>query len=177
MSSELCLNTELSPDHCTNIEPLSGHRYSMAFTPTIGSQLPLASGTLSSCYQYRDHFAWPIPFESPHREYVQNDCRWVAWQQGIDIDDLLEWNPSLSIADHDCHLQPGYSYCVLKTRGSRERKLVPFNAHCTVVDRFRHTTVAQRLCTQRRIAHHRGLGWDGSGLQMLCNGHRRRHNG
>ncbi|KAF9695367.1 hypothetical protein EKO04_006462 [Ascochyta lentis] len=102
----------------------------MAFAITTWTQLPLAPGTVPGCYQYRNYFARPIPVivdqevidvidvKASPTDQLRNDCRWVARKHGLSLEYLLQWNPSLKSGD--CELQPGYSYCVLRTKGAED---------------------------------------------------------
>lgn len=134
VTSELHPNPDRSPDHLHHqalaLRTVTQLQRKMAFTLATAAQLPLASGTLPNCHLYLDHSAWPTPaiidqrYKSRITEQAQNDCRWVARRYGVDFDDLLQWNPSLSVDDKNCHFQPGYSYCVSKTNESKNREQV-----------------------------------------------------
>lgn len=50
----------------------------------------------------------------------QNSCEFLQGQYSVDMDDLLEWNPSLSSNKSECALQEGFSYCVLKDEDSEK---------------------------------------------------------
>ncbi|KAL4943095.1 hypothetical protein BDV06DRAFT_234966 [Aspergillus oleicola] len=74
-------------------------------TPTTGyvatsSVMPTASGMLSNCTDYRN-------YDSTNN---LNNCRYIAFAEGIALSDFLDWNPSLQSTD--CVLEAGYSYCV-----------------------------------------------------------------
>ncbi|CAO2651320.1 Nn.00g096170.m01.CDS01 [Neocucurbitaria sp. VM-36] len=94
----------------------------LAMTLTATSQLPLASGTVEDCYEYRNHV--PIPaivdqaFSNNIRpvDTLQNDCEFVSSKYNVELDQLLEWNPSLSSSE--CELKNGSSYCVLRSETS-----------------------------------------------------------
>ena len=74
------------------------------YNPTY---LPQAPGTLSGCYSYQNYSA-----------SLENDCSFIAFLCDVTIDQLLEWNPSLSSNLSICSLQPGYSYCVEQTNAT-----------------------------------------------------------
>ncbi|KAJ4352610.1 hypothetical protein N0V95_004115 [Ascochyta clinopodiicola] len=103
----------------------------MALALITGTRLPLAPGTLSSCYQYRDHFTKPVPAivnQEVIKDQSQNDCRWVAQNHGSTLENLLQWNPSLK--SEGCELQPGYSYCVSKTKGPENQIMTGTDPNC-----------------------------------------------
>ena len=87
---------------------------------TNGAQLPLAPGTLPDCFRYRNQFASRASLGNPSWVdpsivfSIQNYCGWVTREYFISLDELIDWNPSLNNYN-DCELQPGYSYCVVKT--------------------------------------------------------------
>ena len=83
---------------------------------------PKASGTLTYCYNYTNYVTIPPPqdpFFKPARSiftpYV-NSCQFVAAKSGVEIFDLLDWNPSLN--GTSCALRPGFSYCSRRYRQS-----------------------------------------------------------
>ncbi|KAL5342008.1 hypothetical protein BJX70DRAFT_12018 [Aspergillus crustosus] len=74
-------------------------------TPTTGyvatsSVMPTASGTISNCTDYRNY--------NSISDF--NGCSYVAFAEGIELSDFLDWNPSL--LSMNCVLEAGYSYCV-----------------------------------------------------------------
>ncbi|GIZ44486.1 hypothetical protein CKM354_000768300 [Cercospora kikuchii] len=77
--------------------------------------LPRASGTIEGCVKYQNY----VKLEPGSREDLvkaetrMNSCSFVADFSGTTIDKLRSWNPSLS--ESDCRLQPGFSYCVLRS--------------------------------------------------------------
>ena len=74
------------------------------YNPTYLHEAP---GTLSGCYAYQDYNA-----------SLENDCSFIAFLFDVTIDQLLEWNPSLSSNLSICSLQPSYSYCVAQTNAT-----------------------------------------------------------
>jgi hypothetical protein len=90
----------------TTATPAPGFDY----TP---SYLPLAPGTISSCYYYANY-----------RSDGFEDCIDVANANGITTDELLRWNPSLSSNISTCALQPGYSYCLQQTNAPSKPILI-----------------------------------------------------
>ena len=79
-------------------------------------QLPTASGTVPSCSIYRNYeTVSPIIDQSQSADITLvtdfiNSCTYLTGAYGVDITDLLSWNPSLT-ADN-CTLKSGYSYCI-----------------------------------------------------------------
>lgn len=74
-------------------------------TPT---PLPLAPGTLQNCSTYKTYHA-------PTKKADINSCDYMAYFIGITVEQLIEWNPSLSYNPSDpgaCTLEEGYRYCV-----------------------------------------------------------------
>lgn len=72
------------------------------YTPTY---LPTAPGTLTDCAEYRD-------FDNTT---FSNSCIYIAFAFHVTTDQLMEWNPSLPTNVSACALQPGYSYCVVRS--------------------------------------------------------------
>lgn len=78
-------------------------------TPT---SLPLAPGMSPNCCRY-DRYSAPRSNRKP--KFDLNSCNYIAWFSGITIDQLIQWNPSLSYNVSNpstCTLQQGYRYCV-----------------------------------------------------------------
>ncbi|KLJ12564.1 hypothetical protein EMPG_12392 [Blastomyces silverae] len=67
-----------------------------------------APGTLKDCLIYEDAFSEHAGFGDDLK--TMNWCKNWAWVAGVTVDDLLEWNPSLS--REDCSFQVEYSYCI-----------------------------------------------------------------
>lgn len=86
--------------------------------PTAGTRpLPLASGTLKNCTTYDQHFA---SVSGNKTTYNINSCYAVARFYGATTDQLVAWNPSLTLDDNDpdsCVLAPGFRYCVSMAEG------------------------------------------------------------
>ena len=76
------------------------------FVYTEPAQLPTAPDTLSGCYEYAN----------PSNNTVL--CRDLATDYEISMDQLVEWNPSLSNNVSTCTLSLTYSYCVLEYSNS-----------------------------------------------------------
>ncbi|KZM20294.1 hypothetical protein ST47_g8447 [Ascochyta rabiei] len=119
----------------------------MAFTLATGARFPLAPGTVPSCNQYRNHFTKAVPAIA-NQEVIdikaspiyqpQNDCCWIAQKHGSTLENLLQWNPSLN--SEDCELQPGYGYCVSKTKGS-ESRIAARHGTCLPNDALKYTEI------------------------------------
>jgi hypothetical protein len=82
--------------------------------PTLETDLPLASGTASNCYQYRNYESYDFNGAQANGSVTQtvNTCGFVASDYGVTIDQLVQWNPSLDVSD--CAFQPGYRYCTVQ---------------------------------------------------------------
>ncbi|EHK41986.1 hypothetical protein TRIATDRAFT_31285, partial [Trichoderma atroviride IMI 206040] len=76
---------------------------------------PTASGTISDCYVYENAFD-----ANSKIEYLSaaDSCSSWAHFANVTVEQLLEWNPSLSA--NNCVLQAGKSYCVQKWRTPRK---------------------------------------------------------
>lgn len=84
-------------------------------SPTLN---PRAPGTIDGCATYQDYTPSPsdidpISFPPANWTTVSNTCAYVAQQNGVAVQDLIAWNPSLT--QENCTLASGYSYCVVKT--------------------------------------------------------------
>lgn len=73
---------------------------------------PLASGTIRGCFSYRQYI--PVDGADSENSVPVNQCSYLASAYGVEVADILTWNPSLK-ADN-CTLQTGYRYCVQKTQ-------------------------------------------------------------
>ncbi|KAK4932066.1 hypothetical protein LTR66_015998 [Elasticomyces elasticus] len=76
------------------------------FVYTEPAQLPTAPDTVSGCYEYAN----------PSNNTVL--CRDLATDYEISMDQLVEWNPSLTNNVSTCTLTMTYSYCVLEYSNS-----------------------------------------------------------
>ncbi|KAI7494236.1 hypothetical protein KC367_g8157 [Hortaea werneckii] len=74
----------------------------------VFQNLPKAPGTADDCTFYADH-------NDNTRDADSNSCTAVASAWDIELEDLLDWNPSLSTDQEACATQPGRSYCVRKS--------------------------------------------------------------
>jgi hypothetical protein len=75
--------------------------------------LPLAPGTIPDCEMYRNYRRRAD--DTSMNSTVSGDaniCRWTASYYDITIDQLVTWNPSLTV--DGCRLSFGYRYCVLR---------------------------------------------------------------
>lgn len=84
-------------------------------------RLPMAPGTVQDCLSYAN-------YDDYSGIVGVNSCTRVTSAFRIDSTNLIEWNPSLSKDETDCALQPGYSYCVQRTKRSPVR-----TKHCIPV--------------------------------------------
>ncbi|PGH35458.1 hypothetical protein GX50_01673 [[Emmonsia] crescens] len=69
---------------------------------------PTAPGTIKDCLVYEDAFNEHAGFGNDLE--TMNRCQNWAWVADVTVDDLIEWNPSLS--RESCFLQVEYSYCI-----------------------------------------------------------------
>ncbi|KAI6854519.1 hypothetical protein KC323_g8775 [Hortaea werneckii] len=74
----------------------------------VFQNLPKAPGTIDDCTFHADH-------NDNTRDADSNSCTAVASAWDIELEDLLDWNPSLSTDQEACATQPGRSYCVRKS--------------------------------------------------------------
>jgi hypothetical protein len=72
------------------------------------TSLPFAKGTREDCDVYLNGTDSQIDTSV---FFGESACEIIARIQGISVDDLGFWNPSLDIKSSDCALTPGYSYC------------------------------------------------------------------
>ncbi|KAH6687318.1 hypothetical protein F5X68DRAFT_207197 [Plectosphaerella plurivora] len=126
VASPSCNNLWLGYSYCVkpvgSIETYSGYVIegpTTSFTrppvppPTQNAIIPIAKdkphapGTLDGCFAYRD--AWDDALIAGKFEFL-NDCEHAAVLGGATLDQLLEWNPSLS--DSNCRLDQRFSYCI-----------------------------------------------------------------
>lgn len=83
--------------------------------PTLDPDLPLASGTASDCYAYRNYQTYDdYTTANGSLDSTVNSCSYVASIYGVTVADLLKWNPSLSSSS--CALQSGNSYCAVQSQ-------------------------------------------------------------
>lgn len=87
------------------------------------AQLPLAPGTTPVCNQYYNHFS-PVLIDQAHSNGIsspsQSSCKSIADKSKVDVENLIQSNPSLS--RDNCELKQGFSYCVLKIVDDGERE-------------------------------------------------------
>ncbi|KAF3898088.1 Carbohydrate-binding module family 50 protein [Trichophyton interdigitale] len=81
---------------------------------------PLAPGTIEGCYLYENAYD-----EESASDASLNLCWWWAANGEVDIQEFLAWNPSL--LNEDCHLKPGYRYCI---RRWKDRPTLP-HVYCS----------------------------------------------
>lgn len=111
----------LTPATYTTTTSSSPPQLAWASTTTT-TQLPLASGTIEGCYEYRNTIPVPVIVEQSLSQQADdfddyaNSCMFVKTIYGISDDDLYEWNPSLK--REICSFREGFSYCVMKTETS-----------------------------------------------------------
>ncbi|KAF9888671.1 hypothetical protein FE257_008429 [Aspergillus nanangensis] len=88
------------------------------FTPTPvttpGLQ-PTASGTIDKCFLYENAFDATVDDAS-----TLNSCKYWATYAGVNVNDLIAWNPSLSTGA--CVLQSGFSYCIRLWKDQRKTR-------------------------------------------------------
>ncbi|XDG02515.1 hypothetical protein ABKA04_002130 [Annulohypoxylon sp. FPYF3050] len=87
-------------------------------------QLPVALDTIQGCIYYAN-------YNDNTTDASLNSCSYIAYAYGASFSDLLSWNPSLSMNETECALQPGYSYCVQKTNTTA---YVPPDSNCVTVN-------------------------------------------
>lgn len=81
--------------------------------PTVELDLPLASSTLNGCdtyYNYRDIADDTSVNKTASR--IRSSCWYMASIYGVTIDQLLTWNPSLTL--DQCILSSGSRYYVIR---------------------------------------------------------------
>ncbi|RMY12406.1 hypothetical protein D0867_07773 [Hortaea werneckii] len=74
----------------------------------VFQNLPKAPETADDCTFYAD-------YSENARDADSNSCTAVASAWDIHLEDLLDWNPSLSTDQGTCAIQPGRGYCVQKS--------------------------------------------------------------
>ncbi|KAK3369408.1 hypothetical protein B0T24DRAFT_707942 [Lasiosphaeria ovina] len=89
----------------------------------VFQQLPMASGTIQGCASYAN-------FNDNTTDASLNSCSYIAYAYGVELSDLLAWNPSLSKDATACALQRGLSYCVQKTETTT---FVPDGNYCASI--------------------------------------------
>ncbi|KAL3458145.1 hypothetical protein BJX64DRAFT_302108 [Aspergillus heterothallicus] len=77
--------------------------------------LPLAPGTRGDCYMYTDGSYLQVDLGAGSYESA---CHLLADGQGIDLDTLSNWNPSLNSSSQDCAFEEEYRYCIAPYRTS-----------------------------------------------------------
>ena len=128
--SNLWANTSYCVKPVGNIETYSGYTTTTAATtftrPVTATDFvpspiqtatlqPQASGTISDCYVYENAFDATSKVENLS---VANSCSSWAQFASVTVEQLVEWNPSLSASN--CVLQAGKSYCVQKWQSPRK---------------------------------------------------------
>ncbi|KAK0669897.1 hypothetical protein QBC41DRAFT_302021 [Cercophora samala] len=106
---------------------------------------PKAPGTENGCFLYRN--AWASSFISSNPLFAgANNCTAWASAGDVTVEQLLEWNPSLSAAK--CEFKPGLSYCVRKWETEPPQPKLPHD-YCLPADRSRipDTTVQPKDCS------------------------------
>ncbi|KAG6039143.1 hypothetical protein E4U41_003159 [Claviceps citrina] len=107
-------NIETYPGYTTTAAATTFTRPSTAtsFVPSpvqTAALNPRASGTISDCFVYENAFDAASRLQNPS---AANSCSSWARFANVTVEQLLEWNPSLSASG--CALQAGKSYCVQK---------------------------------------------------------------
>ncbi|KAJ5634396.1 hypothetical protein N7528_002238 [Penicillium herquei] len=110
--------SELSP-RCLLRTNITNSNPGFIYIPTY---YPTAPNTLADCVSYRNYSdPTNLFFDVPDKIIkTLNSCKYIANSNRVTMDQLMEWNPSLSGNVTTCALQPGYSYCVLKSEDSGE---------------------------------------------------------
>ncbi|UNI22107.1 hypothetical protein JDV02_008028 [Purpureocillium takamizusanense] len=144
-----CRNLRANTSYCVkpvgNIETYSRYPTSTAATtftrPVTTSDFvpspvqtatlrPKASGTTSDCYMYENAFDSTSKLKNL---VMANSCSNWANFVNVTVEQLVEWNPSLSASN--CVLQAGKSYCVQKWR-TPPHVALPYD-YCVHVNRTR----------------------------------------
>ncbi|KAG6168259.1 hypothetical protein E4U51_002407 [Claviceps purpurea] len=97
-------------------------------TPAL---LPRAPGTIDGCFEYENAFDATSKLKDLS---VGNACSNWARFANVTVEELVEWNPSLS-ATGNCVLQAGQSYCIRKWE-SPPTVVLPYD-YCVSVNRTR----------------------------------------
>ncbi|KAJ5177081.1 uncharacterized protein N7482_002958 [Penicillium canariense] len=130
--------------------PTSTSNPGYIYTPTY---LPTAPGTLTGCTSYRNYTGpTALIFDTTtfnttlDVDYtILNVCAMVAMLYQVTVDQLIEWNPSLSNDTSTCALQPGYSYCVLESADSKTTD-DDDGTYCLSINATEPTTVSNCNC-------------------------------
>ncbi|KAG6005151.1 hypothetical protein E4U21_000405 [Claviceps maximensis] len=93
--------------------------------------LPRASGTISDCLIYENAFDATSKVKDLS---AVNTCSIWASFANVTIEQLVEWNPSLSAAK--CELQAGNSYCIQKWQTPPNAAALPYD-YCVAMNRTR----------------------------------------
>lgn len=141
---ESCSNLQLGTAYCVkpvgDITTYPGYEVegpSTSFTRPPTSTIPViiptdtlrphAPDTLDSCATYSNAVNLPA-FEEAFGYWPwfddSNRCEYFAAQYHVSIDNLREWNPSLS--DEECMFELDYSYCVVKGQSGLSCPLFSF---------------------------------------------------
>ncbi|KAJ5964996.1 uncharacterized protein N7479_004872 [Penicillium vulpinum] len=102
------------------------------FVYTEPTQLPTAPDTLSGCYEYANP------------SNINDLCRDLARDYEISMDQLVEWNPSLSNNKSTCTLTMTYSYCVLEYSNSTATE--PTLTNCLSINATESGTASNCNC-------------------------------
>lgn len=84
--------------------------------PVTPNDFPLAPGTLDNCFTY-EMYREPLWERVSAKRY--NSCGTISSFYGLEIETLIEWNPSLTWDENDfyaCSLAKGYKYCVRRDK-------------------------------------------------------------
>lgn len=80
-----------------------------------GGENPHAPGTAADCEEYQNFVDLASLVKLVGTQVLTgtgvNGCWWTADKNGIRLNELLAWNPSLT-PGNNCELQAGFSYCV-----------------------------------------------------------------
>ncbi|GFP55620.1 LysM domain-containing protein ARB_00327 [Trichoderma asperellum] len=144
--SNLWANTSYCVKPVGNIETYSGYKTTTAATtftrPVTATDFvpspvqtatlqPKASGTIRDCYVYEN--AFDATSKLKNLSAANSCCIWAQYAN-VTVEQLLEWNPSLS--GSNCVLQAGKSYCIQKWE-------TPHNFNCSMVPDLFGITVAE----------------------------------
>ncbi|UKZ93577.1 uncharacterized protein TrAFT101_008487 [Trichoderma asperellum] len=143
--SNLWANTSYCVKPVGNIETYSGYTITTAattftrpetatdFVPSpvrTATLQPKASGTISDCYEYEN--AFDATSKLKNLSAANSCCSWAQYAN-VTVEQLLEWNPSLS--GSNCVLQAGKSYCLQKWQ-TPPTVALPYD-YCAPVNRTR----------------------------------------
>ncbi|KAG5951736.1 hypothetical protein E4U53_002385 [Claviceps sorghi] len=145
-----CSNLWAKTSYCVkavgNIETYPGHTTTAAATTFTRPQtptafvpspvqtaplLPTAAGTISNCFLYENAFDAASTLKDLS---AANTCSSWASFADVTVEQLVEWNPSLSATN--CVLQAGKSYCMRKWE-TPPNSTAPPHDYCVAANRTR----------------------------------------